>query len=163
MQLASFKVFHKSQTQNSAPTLYGGQLLRSCPQLFEEGGYIAVALFYFFSLGVNAADSQASLSGMARLFGNPVEHQWAAGDGLGMLVGVGKPDEQAPPVVNSGGDPGHEPAAFDVLGGKASPTPVIFEFIKIIFGIGTVPVQLGDTEHFIAQGGHQHTEGVQEA
>ena len=67
---------------------------------------------------------------MASLFADGVEHQRTRGDGLGMLMGIGQADEQTPPVVDQGGDPSHEAAAFEILGGEAAPSPVVLQFIE---------------------------------
>jgi len=83
---------------------------------------------------------------MASLLTNSVEHQWPTGDSFGMLVGVSQSYKQAPPVVNQGSDPRHKAATFEVPGRKTAPAPVIFQFVEVVFGIGAIPVQLGDAE-----------------
>ncbi len=74
---------------------YGTSAARAstAPQFFEEGGYVTVALFHFFSPCVRAADSQTSLPGMVCLFGNTVEHQRTTGDGFDMMMRVGETDK----------------------------------------------------------------------
>lgn len=88
---------------------------------------------------------------MTRLFADRIQHQRATGDRLGMLIRIGQSNEQAPPVINQCGDSGHRAATLQVLGGKAAPAPVIFQFVKVVLGIGAVSVQLGDAEDFVSQ------------
>jgi len=95
------------------------------------------------------------LASVASLFANGIEHQGPAGDGFGMLIGVSQTHKQAPPVVNQGNDARHKAATFEVLGRKAAPAPVIFQFVEVVFGIGAVPIQLGNAESFLVQGGYR--------
>ena len=84
-----------------------------------------------------------------------LQEQRPAGDGLGVLAGMGQPDEQAPPVIRQGGDPGHQVAALEVTGGEATPAPVVLEFIKRIIRIGAVAIPLGEGQDFLLEGSDQ--------
>ena len=105
---------------------------------------------------MRTADGEAGLASVASLLANGIEHQWSTGDSFGMLVGVNQTHKQAPPDVNQGGDPRHEAAAFEVMGGKTTPASLIFQFVDVVFGIGAITIQLGDAERFQFQCGDQN-------
>ncbi len=78
------------------------------------------------------------------------QQQRPAGDGFWL----GRAAVPAPPIVNQCHNPSTALAAFDVLGGKAAPAPLILEFVEAVVGIGPVAVQLRQQNdaHLLATG-----------
>ena len=79
-----------------------------------------------------------------------------AGDGLQMPVRLGEPHEQVPPVVDESDEARHELAAGQIAGGKASPAPLVLQFIEGIFAIGAIAVELGERQNLLVEGGGEH-------
>src|SRR5215469_4177953 len=59
-----------------------------------------------------------------------------------MLIGIGQPDKQAPPIVDQRHAGGQQAATFQILGCEAAPAPMVLQFIKRVLAIRTVPVEL---------------------
>lgn len=95
-----------------------------------------------------AGEREYGLSRMFCLTGNSVQEQGPAGDGLVVLAG-GKTDEKRPPVVNKGDHPARQTAALEIMGGVASPSPLVLQFVKAVLHIGSVSVELGYGKNFI--------------
>ena len=68
---------------------------------------------------------QPGLTAVAGLTGNVVQQQRPAGDGLAVVIGLGQTDEQAPPVIDRGDQPGHVPETLQVTRGEAAPAPLV--------------------------------------
>ena len=71
------------------------------------------------------------------------KQQRPAGDRFQMFVRFGEAHEQVPPVVDERDEARHELAAGQIAGGKASPAPLVLQFIEGIFAIGAIAVELG--------------------
>ena len=65
-------------------------------------------------------------------------------------------NEQTPPVVDQGHRTRRQLAAVQIMGGKATPAPLIFQFIEGIFGIRSIPVELAQAENLEVRVGDQH-------
>ena len=88
--------------------------------------------------------------------GDAGEQQRAAGDGFPARLGMGQSHVPAPPVVDQGHGPCREIAAFQVVGGVATPAPLVDQLIKAVFAIGTIAVELADGVERMVGVGHQH-------
>ena len=84
-------------------------------------------------LAVAAGDRHGGLAGVAGLAADGVKQQWPAGDGFAMMIGIGQPHKQIPPVEEQSNEARHQMAAFEITGREAAPTPLIFQFIENIF------------------------------
>ena len=73
--------------------------------------------------------------------GDTVQQERSTGNRFVMLVGIGESHEEIPPVVDKRHHAGHEAAAFEIVGGEATPTPLVVQFIKIVFGIRSIAVE----------------------
>lgn len=91
-------------------------------------------------------DRQSGLSRMLALSGHAVQEQGTAGDGFVMFVGTGQTDKEQPPVVDKRDHATDQAAALDVLCGIAAPAPLVFQFVQAVFGVGAVPIELGNGE-----------------
>ncbi len=60
------EVFHQGPREDPAPTLAGGELLRSLAQGLNEGGDVAADLLHPGCLGMEMADGEVRLTGMTR-------------------------------------------------------------------------------------------------
>ena len=67
-----------------------------------------------------------------------------------------EPDEQAPPIVDERYGPGGELATVQVVRGESAPPPSVLQFVKRVFGIGTVPVHLPERQNPIVQVGDEN-------
>jgi len=81
----------------------------------------------------------------------PPPMAWVRGDGLGMLTRFGQADEQTPPVVDQGSLTGHEAAALEIVGGEATPAPVVLQFVERVLGIAAIPIELRHGANFGVQ------------
>src|SRR5262249_60528489 len=72
-----------------------------------------------------------------------------------MLIGIGQPDKQAPPVVDQRHAGGQQTATSQILGCEAAPAPMVLQLIKRVLAIRTVPVELAQGEDFAVQRCHQ--------
>ena len=87
--------------------------------------------------------------GTASVLGLPPDRgqqQWPAGDRLAMMVRIGKPHEQVPPVGHQCHATGHHLAALPILRREAAPAPLVLEFVEVVFAIGPVTVRLAQGE-----------------
>src|SRR5512144_1161001 len=132
-ELTALEVLDQGPAEDSAPSLEVAQLLRYWPQRREEGHDLGQHSADMAGLAVRAGDGDRGLIGMPGLPAYAVQQQRPAGDRLGVLVRVGQPHEQAPPVVDQRDDPSHQPATLQILGGEAAPAPVILQLIEIVF------------------------------
>ena len=71
-------------------------------------------------------EGETRLSGVPHVSGNAVQQQRSTGDRLDVLVWVGQPDKQRPPVVAQRYHPCHEPTARKTLRRLSRPTPIDF-------------------------------------
>ena len=117
------------------PAFGGGQLLRRLTQLLEERGYFLKCPNRVMAAAVTGGDDEAGLAGMAGLAGDAMEEERTGGQSFAMVVGIGQPREQGPPVVDKGDQTGHDLAPCEVCRGETGPSPMIFQFIKWIFDI----------------------------
>jgi len=143
--------------ENPAPALIGGQLLRRLDQLAQKVGNVREHACCPSSFGVRAGDPQRCLPRMAAALCNGGQEQRPAGDRFQMLVRFGEAHEQVPPVVDERDEAGHGPAAGKIAGGKASPAPLVLQFIEGILAIGAVAVELGERENLLVEGSNEHT------
>ena len=67
-----------------------------------------------------------------------MQQEWSAGDGFQAAVGIGQAAEQAPPVVNHTAR--HHPALLQVVGGEATPTPLVLGLVEPIFGVRAIGI-----------------------
>lgn len=74
------------------------------------------------------------------LTGNTVEKQQTTGDSLVVFAG-GKTDKKRPPVIDESNHPADQTAALKVLCRIASPSPLVLQFVKAVFRIGTVSIK----------------------
>src|SRR6059058_1820368 len=106
-------------------------------------------------LTMRAADRQLGLPSMARLPGNRLQQQWPAGDRLTMMLRIGQAYEQAPPVVNETNNAGEQPAALQVLRRETAPAPVALQFIKGVFAICAITIELAQSQNLAVQRTYQ--------
>lgn len=97
------------------------------------------------------------MTGTTGLLADRVKHERTAGDCFCVLIRIGQTDEYAPPDYNQRGKPRHVAPTFQVLRGEAATISMVFQRIKVVFGVGTVAIQLGDTENFVVQQGDHDT------
>ena len=83
--------------------------------------------------------------------GHAMQEKGAAGYGLGMFFGASQADKQAPPVINQGDEAACQAAPFEVFGGKSTPAPLVFQFVKTVFTVGPITIELGNGENFQRQ------------
>ena len=76
---------------------------------------------------------------------NSSEQQCPAGDGLHPDARLGGPAIPAPPVVHERDGSGTGLAALDVLGREAAPAPLVFQLVKAILTVSSVPVKLSES------------------
>jgi len=77
-------------------------------------------------VGVAGGDQETGLLAVADLPGHRVQQQqWPAGDRFPVVLGVEKPGAERPPVVDQRHHPRDQPAAGQVMGREAAPTPVV--------------------------------------
>ena len=69
---------------------------------------------------MRTGDGQACLSSMLGLCGDTVQQQWAAGNGLEMLVWLRESHKQVPSVVDEGHHARHESVAHQILCGETT-------------------------------------------
>lgn len=97
--------------------------------------------FDFVALGVAEIDVDSRLPGVACLAGDSAKEFGAGGYCLAVPLAVDKAGVEAPPVVDLGDESGGDLAAVEVLCGEPGPTPLVFEFVKGVFGIAALPVR----------------------
>lgn len=71
------------------------------------------------------------------------------GDSLTSGFWISQVNEEAPPVVDQRHCPRSQLAAVQVMRGETTPTPLIFEFIECILGIGPITIKLNQTENLV--------------
>ena len=94
-----------------------------------------------------AGDRQSSLSAVAGLRSNAMQQQGPTGNGLEMFVGLRQSYKQGPPVINECHHAGHHLAARQILSGKAAPSPLILQFVKVVLRVGAVTIQLRQRQY----------------
>ena len=72
-----------------------------------------------------------------------------------MLVRLGQPREQVPPVVDEGDDAGGETAAREVLRGEAAPAPLVLQLVERVLAVGAVAIELAEADDLGIERGHQ--------
>src|SRR6201998_2218783 len=72
-----------------------------------------------------------------------------------MLIGIGQPDKQAPPVVDQRHAGGQQAATLQIVRREATPAPVVLQFVKRVLAIRTVTVELAQGEDFAVQRRYQ--------
>ena len=91
-----------------------------------------------------AGNGERLLTGMAGLLANPMQKQRPGYNGFKMFIRFSKPNKQRPPVIDQCNHPRYQPARLYFFGDKATPAPLIFDFIKVVFTIGPIPVMLNN-------------------
>ena len=91
-----------------------------------------------------------------RVRGDAMQQERPTGDRLEVLVGLGKPHEQRPPVVDKRHEPCHQSAARQVLRGEAAPAPLILQLVEGVFGISPIAIELSKGEDLVRSRGDQH-------
>ena len=121
-----------------------GQLWRSCSNgvqtLTDRGNHVLDLI----ARGMSQGDQQSALAGVMGQAGDARQQQRTAGDRLAAGFRVCQAYVPTPPVVDQGNGTGGQMAAFQILGGVATPAPLIFQFVETILAIGSVSVQLAD-------------------
>src|SRR5438105_12389975 len=107
-------------------------------------------------LAVAAGDGHGGTTSMAGLPADGLEQQWPTGDGFAMMIGVGKTDEQVPPVEHQRDAAGHQAAALEVAGGEAAPAPLVLQLVEAVLAIGAVAIELTESQNLVVERGHQH-------
>jgi hypothetical protein len=74
---------------------------------------------------MGTGDSDDGLTGMGRFPADRLEHERSAGDSLVVLVRIDQPGKERPPVVNQGHQATDDLAAVQIMGGEATPPPLI--------------------------------------
>ena len=105
---------------------------------------------------MHGCQKKMSLSSVFRTATYSGEQQWATGDGLSPGLRKSQSGIPAPPVVDQPHGAGGEPTTGQITGGVPTPTPLILEFVKTVLCIGTVAVQLRDTQNAFLDIRHQH-------
>src|SRR3954452_2469448 len=59
-----------------------------------------------------------------------MQQEGSAGNGFHAAVGIGQATEQAPPVVNQSNTARHHTAPLQVVGGEATPTPLVLDLVE---------------------------------
>jgi hypothetical protein len=86
---------------------------------------------------------------------NGMEQQGPGSDRFHVLIRACQSCKDVPPVVNQGDQSGDDATAFDILSHVAAPAPLILDFIKDVFAIRPLPVQLGECDdRFVIVGNH---------
>lgn len=80
----------------------------------------------------------------------PAGHRFKAG------FRIGQAHEQAPPVVDQCHRACRQLAAVQVMGGEATPAPLVLELVEGVLRIGPIPVELAQREDFVIEVGDQH-------
>ena len=106
-------------------------------------------------LGVGRGDPERGLSGVADALGDSGQKQRPAGDHLQVLLRLGQPREQVPPIVDEGHEAGGEPATGEVVGGGARRPPLVLQLVEDILAIGAVAIELAETEDAFAERGDE--------
>src|SRR5262245_40577454 len=88
---------------------------------------------------MRAAHRQRGAAGVLGFAGNRLQQQRPAGDDFAMLIGIGQPDKQAPPVVDQRHAGGQQAATFQILGREAAPAPMVLQLIKRVLAIRSWP------------------------
>lgn len=65
-------------------------------------------------------------------------------DGFTVVLFVVEAKIEVPPIVKQGDEIGHEPTGAELARGEPVPSPLVFEFVEAVFGIGAVAVVFGD-------------------
>jgi hypothetical protein len=66
-----------------------------------------------------------------------------------VFVRIREAQKEIPPVINQGHHAGHEAAAFEIMGGEATPSPLILQFIEIVLGVRALAIELGCGTEFV--------------
>src|SRR6267154_2285941 len=94
---------------------------------------------------------------LLRSFAQGGEEGGATGERLAVMVRIGQTHEQVPPVEDEGDNACHDPAARQVVGGKAAPAPMVLQLVEAVLTISPVPVKLPNRENLGLQRGHQNS------
>ena len=104
---------------------------------------------------MRAADRQRHLPGVLGLARDGRQQERPGSDGFAMMLWIGQTHEQTPPVVDQRYHPGEQPAACQVLCREAAPSPLILQFIKHVFTVSSIPIQLPEGQDFAIERGDQ--------
>src|SRR5437764_13011589 len=100
---------------------------------------------------VRATDVKDCTSGMPGQPSDRRQQQRPAGNCLPVLVRIGEAREQVPPVEYQCQAARHNLTAILILGRKAAPSPLILQFIEVVFAIAAVTIQMQAGEDFQVQ------------
>src|ERR1700757_2099428 len=141
-QLPAVQIFPQRLAEDAIPALYCIQLLRFFSQPGKEPGDAQVGPPRRLLLAMRAAHRQRRPAGVLGFAGNRLEQQRPAGDDFTMLIRIGQPEKQAPPVVDQRHVGGQQAATSQILRCEATPAPVVLQLIKRVLAIRSVPVEL---------------------
>src|SRR3954447_22858241 len=141
-QRAPVQVANEGLAEDPVPALFGRQLLRSERKRGKEGANPRQGGLSLSSRAVGTGDDQGRLTGMAGSPRHAMQQEGSAGNGFHTTVGIGQATEQAPPVVNQSDTARHHPAPLQVVGGEATPTPLVLDLVEPIFGVRAITIKL---------------------
>ena len=68
-----------------------------------------------------------------------------------MVVGIGQADKQIPPIEDQRDAARHQLTTLEVMRREAAPAPMVLQFVKAVFTIGAIAVELANSENLTAQ------------
>src|ERR1700691_4436044 len=110
-------------------------------------------------LAMAAGDRHRGASGVAGvlvLSPDGLKQQWPAGDRFAMMIGIGQPHEQIPPVEEQRDQARHQTAALEVAGREAAPAPLVLQLVEDVLTIGAVAIELAEGKNLAVERGHQN-------
>src|SRR5258708_31849902 len=107
-------------------------------------------------LSMAAGDRQGGAAGVAGLSADGVKQQWPTGDRFAMMIGVGEPHEQVPPVEDQRDVACYQTAALEVAGREAAPAPLVFQLVEAVLAIGAVAIELAERKNLAVERGDQN-------
>lgn len=106
---------------------------------------------------MTAGNGYCGLPGMGGLLGNSMQQQWPGSDGFEMFLRTGEADKKAPPVIHQRHKTTDKAASFEILRCITTPAPLVFQFIKTVFTIGSIAIQLGNGKDFNRKRSDKHS------
>lgn len=101
----------------------------------------------------------AALAAALGLAADAGHQQGTGADGLTVVFFVVEAQVERPPVVKQHDEVDHQSAAGESLAAEAVPTPLVFEFVGIVFRVGAravVPGHFGGRIGVLIEGGDEH-------
>lgn len=133
------------------------QLLRSAGcQSLKPGRDTRQGLFRLAEMGMQTGQGDRRLAGMFRSAAHRRHQPRPTGDRLAPGLWIHQTDEQTPPVVDQCHSAGRELAPMQIMGGEATPTPLVLQLVEGVLGIRPIPVELAQLQNFVIEIGHQH-------